>query len=86
MLDGCIGGRMDGWKAMKGGRCEGRFALRVCVAVEEEGGVILRGQTFPVQSLQVGGQIVDFLSIQELLYHIGGFQCSDSLDVLVYSS
>lgn len=54
-----------------------RAVFELDVAVEKQGGVVGIGQRLPVQSLQVGRQVVDPLSIQKLTYHVRGLELPD---------
>lgn len=54
--------------------------LQLGVAVEQQCGVVWIGQRLSVQSLQVGCQVVNPLSIQELPDHIRGLQLPNSAE------
>lgn len=51
--------------------------LQLGVAVEQQRGVVCVGQRLPVQRLQVCGQVVDPLSVQELPDNIRRLQFPD---------
>eukprot|EP00053_Salpingoeca_punica_P016664 m.158285 g.158285 ORF g.158285 m.158285 type:complete len:577 (-) comp17016_c0_seq1:20-1750(-) len=57
--------------------------LELGVAVQEQSGVVLVGQLALVQGLQVVGEVVDALRVEELADHIGGLQLPNGLDVLL---
>lgn len=70
-LDGCfeIEGKLSFGTSSLGGSDEGVEASDVGgfgVAVEEEGGVIRVGESGGVEFLEVGGEVVDSLSVEEL--------------------
>uniref|UniRef100_A0A6B0V0T7 Uncharacterized protein n=1 Tax=Ixodes ricinus TaxID=34613 RepID=A0A6B0V0T7_IXORI len=56
------------------------------VAVEEQGGVVLRGCALPVQLLQVLRQVVDALCVQELANDVRGLQLANCLYVHLHST
>ena len=62
------------------------LVLQFGVAVQQEYRVVLVGQALAVERLEVLGQIVDLVSVEELPDDVRGLKVADRLGVVFYIS